>query len=134
MFYCDSRHIYRSTELDALPWLIHGFGTRRSDIPAVFENLATVKQMHSGSCISADGRSGVLGQGGLRQRQQTRRAFAEGCQRHEARCRWKPESFSKRASYIQSGAGKPVWRERRGRGKTTGAESGAEKGSRQRVV
>ena len=63
MFYCDSRHIYRSTELDALPWLIHGFGTRRSDIPALFENLATVKQMHSDSCISADGRSGVLGPG-----------------------------------------------------------------------
>ena len=63
MFYCDSRHIYRSTELDALPWLIHGFGTRRSAIPALFENLATLKQAHSGSCISADGRSGVLGQG-----------------------------------------------------------------------
>lgn len=63
MFYCDSRHIYRSTGLDALPWLIHGFGTRRSAIPSLFENLATLKQVHSDSCISADGRGGVLGQG-----------------------------------------------------------------------
>jgi len=63
VFYCDSRHIYRSTELDALPWLIHGFGTRRAGIPALFRNLATLKQTHSDNCISADGRSGVLGQG-----------------------------------------------------------------------
>ena len=62
MFYCDSRHIYRCGELDALPWLIHGFGTRRSAIPALFENLATMQQVHSDSCVSADGRSGVLGQ------------------------------------------------------------------------
>jgi YfiH family protein len=41
VFYRDPRHIYRSTQLDAFPWLIHGFGTR----------------------ISADGRTGVLGQG-----------------------------------------------------------------------
>jgi YfiH family protein len=63
VFYCDSRQIYRSTELDAIPWLIHGFGTRRSDIPALFESLATVKQVHSASCIAAEGRSGVLGPG-----------------------------------------------------------------------
>ena len=63
MFYCDSRNIYRATELDAIPWLIHGFGTRHSDIPALFENLATVQQVHSESCIAADGRSGILGQG-----------------------------------------------------------------------
>ena len=63
MFYRDPKNIYRVTELDALPWLIHGFGTRRSAIPALFENLATVKQVHSDSCISADGRGGVLGPG-----------------------------------------------------------------------
>jgi YfiH family protein len=63
VFYRDSHEIYRSSELDALPWLIHGFGTRRSDIPGLFENLATVKQIHSAICISADGRCGVLGEG-----------------------------------------------------------------------
>ena len=62
MFYRDSRQIYRSTELDAFPWLIHGFGTRVSDIPATFVNLATVKQIHSSQCLAAEGRSGVLGQ------------------------------------------------------------------------
>ena len=36
MFYRDSDNIYRVTELDALPWLVHGFGTRLADIPALF--------------------------------------------------------------------------------------------------
>ena len=63
MFYKDSRQVYRVSELDALPWLIHGFGTRQSDIPAWFEQLATVKQIHSSTCVAAEGRSGILGQG-----------------------------------------------------------------------
>ena len=63
MFYKDSRQVYRATELDALPWLIHGFGTRRSDIPGWFANLATVKQIHSAICVPAEGRCGVLGEG-----------------------------------------------------------------------
>jgi YfiH family protein len=62
LFYRDPQNIYRVTELDALPWLIHGFGTRQSDIPARFPNLATVKQVHSASFIAAEGRSGVLAQ------------------------------------------------------------------------
>ncbi|HUP02422.1 MAG TPA: peptidoglycan editing factor PgeF [Bryobacteraceae bacterium] len=63
MFYKDAEGIYRVTELDALPWLIHGFGTRHSDIPALFPNLATLRQIHSADCIAAAGRSGILGQG-----------------------------------------------------------------------
>ena len=63
MFYKDSRQVYRSTELDALPWLIHGFGTRQSDVPTWFANLATVKQIHSATVVDADGRCGILGQG-----------------------------------------------------------------------
>lgn len=63
MFYKDPRQVYRSTELDALPWLIHGFGTRQSDIPGRFANLATVKQIHSAICVAAEGRCGVLGEG-----------------------------------------------------------------------
>ena len=63
MFYKDVRQVYRATELDALPWLIHGFGTRQSEVPAWFDNLATVKQIHSAICVPADGRCGVLGQG-----------------------------------------------------------------------
>ena len=62
MFYLDPHHTYRATELDALPWLIHGFGTRQSDIPSRFPNLATVKQVHSAECVAAEGRSGILAQ------------------------------------------------------------------------
>jgi hypothetical protein len=63
VFYKDPRQVYRSSELDALPWLIHGFGTRQSDIPGRFANLATVKQIHSAICVAAEGRCGVLGEG-----------------------------------------------------------------------
>lgn len=62
MFYLDPQKVYRAPELDALPWLIHGFGTRYSDIPARFAHLATVKQVHSATCVAAEGRAGVLGQ------------------------------------------------------------------------
>jgi YfiH family protein len=63
VFYRDSENIYRVTDLDALPWLVHGFGTRLSDIPAAFRQLATLKQIHSSSCVAAEGRSGLLGEG-----------------------------------------------------------------------
>ena len=63
MFYRDSSHIYRVSELDALPWLAHGFGTRFSDIPSQFGNLATLKQIHSSECVAAGGRAGMLGEG-----------------------------------------------------------------------
>ena len=63
MFYKDSRQIYRVTELDSLPWLVHGFGTRLANVPALFENLATLRQIHSATCVGAAGRHGVLGEG-----------------------------------------------------------------------
>jgi polyphenol oxidase len=62
-FYLDSDSIYRVSELNSLPWLIHGFGTRHSDISADFTHLATLKQIHSADCVAADGRMGVLGEG-----------------------------------------------------------------------
>jgi len=60
MFYKDPRQIYRVSELDELPWLVHGFGTRIAEIPA---NLSTLKQIHSAACVLAAGRTGHLGQG-----------------------------------------------------------------------
>lgn len=63
MFYKDSRQVYRVTELDALAWLVHGFGTRHADIPALFANLASLKQIHSATCVAAAGRPGELGVG-----------------------------------------------------------------------
>src|ERR1019366_3716635 len=63
VFYQDSRQIYRVTELDALPWLVHGFGTRRARVAALFGNLATLRQIHSTTCVRATGRGGGLGEG-----------------------------------------------------------------------
>jgi YfiH family protein len=63
VFYLDPLHIYRVSELDELKWLDHGFGTRLADIPALYPNLATLKQIHSAACVEAHGRSGTLGQG-----------------------------------------------------------------------
>jgi YfiH family protein len=63
VFYQDSRQIYRVTELDSLPWLVHGFGTRLARVPALFGNLATLRQVHSATCVLAAGRGGVLGEG-----------------------------------------------------------------------
>src|ERR1035438_2050216 len=63
VFYRDPENIYRVTELDAFPWLLHGFGTRLADIPARFAQLATLKQIHSASCVAAEGRAGLLGEG-----------------------------------------------------------------------
>jgi YfiH family protein len=62
-FYKGTAEIYRVDELDALPWLIHGFGTRNADIPGLFANLATLKQMHSSTCLPAGGRAGLIGEG-----------------------------------------------------------------------
>jgi YfiH family protein len=63
VFYKDSRQVYRVAELDELGWLTHGFGTRHADVPRLFENLATVRQIHSSTCVAAEGRAGVLGAG-----------------------------------------------------------------------
>jgi hypothetical protein len=63
VFYRDAQHVYRVAELDAFSWLVHGFGTRLADIPALYENLATLKQVHSATCVPAGGRAGELGRG-----------------------------------------------------------------------
>ncbi len=63
MFYLASDHIYRVSELDRFEWLLHGFGTRVSDIPALFPNLATLHQVHSAKWIDACGQSGTIGEG-----------------------------------------------------------------------
>jgi len=63
LFYLDPQKIYRVRELESFPWLLHGFGTRDSGVPARFPQLATLKQVHSAACIAAQGCSGVLGQG-----------------------------------------------------------------------
>ena len=63
VFYQDFHQIYRVPELDALGWLEHGFGTRLVDIPEMYRSLATLKQIHSATCVAAKGRRGELGAG-----------------------------------------------------------------------
>ena len=63
MFYKDSRQIYRVPELDAFDWLEHGFGTRLANVPALYANLAMLKQVHSATCVASAGRHGVIGEG-----------------------------------------------------------------------
>jgi polyphenol oxidase len=62
-FYRVADQIYRVEELDAFAWLVHGFGTRHADIPGLFANLATLKQIHSSTCLPAGGRAGLIGEG-----------------------------------------------------------------------
>jgi YfiH family protein len=63
VFYKDSRQIYRVPELDSLEWLVHGFGTRLVRVPSLYGDLATLRQIHSATCVPAAGRSGMLGTG-----------------------------------------------------------------------
>lgn len=60
MFYKDPARVYRLQALDKFDWLVHGFGTRDAQLP---ENLVTLKQIHSTTCLVAEGRSGILGEG-----------------------------------------------------------------------
>ncbi|HUI79644.1 MAG TPA: peptidoglycan editing factor PgeF [Bryobacteraceae bacterium] len=62
MFYKDSREIYRVPELDQFAWLEHGFGTRLADVPACVGNLTTVKQIHSATCVVAEGPARRVGE------------------------------------------------------------------------
>ena len=63
MFYKAPDNIYRARPLDDFPWLVHGFATRWSGSFGSCRNLATLKQIHSDTCIEAAGRHGVLGEG-----------------------------------------------------------------------
>lgn len=63
MFYQDSQNIYRVRELEELPWLEHGFGTRHATDISRDPRLATLHQIHSDICLPARGRTGMLGDG-----------------------------------------------------------------------
>jgi YfiH family protein len=63
LFYKDSQNIYRARPLEEFAWLVHGFATRWNEGFGACRNLATLRQVHSDTCIDAAGRYGVLGQG-----------------------------------------------------------------------
>jgi YfiH family protein len=47
LFRRDSDNVFRESQLEQLPWLRHGFGTRLSHEWPALNNLATAKQIHS---------------------------------------------------------------------------------------
>ncbi len=61
MFYKDKGEVYRVAELQRLPWLDHGFGTRLAGswTPGP---PAWLRQVHSARCVEAQGVFGCLGQ------------------------------------------------------------------------
>lgn len=63
MFFKDDRNIYRVAAFDRLKWLEHGFGTRHTTAWNGAPNLVTLRQIHSGICVEADGRTGCIGEG-----------------------------------------------------------------------
>jgi YfiH family protein len=60
VFYKDTGNVYRVAEMDRLPWLDHGFGTRLAGswMPGP---PAWVRQVHSARSMQADGVAGCLG-------------------------------------------------------------------------
>ena len=58
----DSRNIYLAPLLEELPWIQHGFGTKRTDGWPNPATITTVRQVHSDSVLEAE-RPGVAGEG-----------------------------------------------------------------------
>jgi polyphenol oxidase len=63
MFRLDPDHVYRSSLLDNIPWLRHGFGTRLSSEWLAGEPVSTLRQIHSDKIVTANGHSGLIGEG-----------------------------------------------------------------------
>ena len=61
--YLDACGVYRASQLDAFPWLIHGFGTRNSPGWPGDWRISTVRQIHSGTVLPAGASGGVIGEG-----------------------------------------------------------------------
>jgi YfiH family protein len=63
LFQKDQRHVYHAVPLLELPWLEHGFGTRRSAGWNRQPGLASLHQIHSDICLYVTGGSGRVGEG-----------------------------------------------------------------------
>lgn len=63
MIYKDRDGFYRSTLLDSLPWLEHGFGARAHGDWLAAAPVAKVKQTHSAVVWRVDSQLGLLGDG-----------------------------------------------------------------------
>lgn len=62
MFRLDTSQVYRASPLEKLPWLEHGFGTRKSLNWPDAVDLATLRQIHSKQVVVAH-QPGDLGEG-----------------------------------------------------------------------
>ena len=62
-FHLDPDRVLRSSMLDELSWLQHGFGTRHSSEWPVSPGLTSVRQVHSNQVVVAEHQTGVLGEG-----------------------------------------------------------------------
>ena len=56
----ENTTVLKSGLLDALPWLVHGFGTRDAEIDQ--SRMASLKQIHSGAALLADRAAGECGE------------------------------------------------------------------------
>jgi YfiH family protein len=54
LFRLDPDQVYRSTRLEQLSWLDHGFGTRSADQWPPLSSRATLRQIHSNRVIAAE--------------------------------------------------------------------------------
>jgi len=61
VFRRDEFGIYRSTALEELSWLEHGFGTRHSSLWP-HASVATLSQIHSASCLDISSHHGCAGE------------------------------------------------------------------------
>jgi hypothetical protein len=62
-FQKDESGVYRAVSLLEIPWLEHGFGSRRSTAWNQQSDLASLNQIHSAVCLYAGDRQGRLGEG-----------------------------------------------------------------------
>lgn len=63
MFSLDRDHVYRSSLLENISWLRHGFGTRKTSGWLRVENLTAVRQFHSDLIVISKGTRGLIGEG-----------------------------------------------------------------------
>lgn len=62
MFRLDQEHVYRAANLEELPWLEHGFGTRLTSHWPDSRQVSTLRQIHSAKILTAD-QPGLIGEG-----------------------------------------------------------------------
>lgn len=63
LFHLDPDQVLRSSVLDELPWLQHGFGTRHGAEWPPPEGFTSVRQVHSNHVVVTGHQTGVLGEG-----------------------------------------------------------------------